>query len=30
MAIQVNADYSTGASEPRDFELWIDDVAFIK
>jgi len=30
MAIQVNADYSTGTSEPRDFELWIDDVAFIK
>jgi len=30
MAIQVNADYSTGSAKPRDFEIWLDDVAFIK
>jgi hypothetical protein len=30
MAIQVNADYSTGSPVARDFELWIDDVTFIK
>ena len=30
MAIQVNADYSTGTAKPRDFEIWIDDVSFIK
>jgi len=30
MAIQVNADYSTGQAKPRDFEIWIDDVSFIK
>ena len=30
MAIQVNADYSSGSAEPNDFEIWIDDVYFIK
>jgi hypothetical protein len=30
MAIQVNADYSTGKAAANDFELWIDDVNFIK
>ena len=30
MAIQINADYSTGAAQARDFEIWLDDVSFIK
>jgi hypothetical protein len=30
MAIQINADYSTGTAKARDFEIWIDDVSFIK
>jgi hypothetical protein len=30
MAIQVNADYSSGSAAARDFEIWIDDVSFIK
>jgi hypothetical protein len=30
MAIQINADYSTGAPVARDFDLYIDDVTFIK
>jgi hypothetical protein len=30
MAIQINADYSTGLPVARDFDLWIDDVTFIK
>lgn len=30
MAIQVNADYSSGSAAANDFELWIDDVNFIK
>jgi hypothetical protein len=30
MAIQVNADYSSGTAAANDFELWIDDVHFIK
>lgn len=30
MAIQINADYSTGSAVARDFDLWIDDVTFIK
>ena len=30
MAIQINADYSTGSPRARDFEIWIDDVTFIK
>jgi len=30
MAIQVNADYSTGSAQARDFEIWLDDVSFIK
>jgi hypothetical protein len=30
MAIQINADYSTGAAKARDFEIWLDDVSFIK
>jgi hypothetical protein len=28
MAIQINADYSTGSAKARDFEIWIDDVGF--
>ena len=30
MAIQINADYSTGSAKARDFDVWIDDVYFIK
>jgi hypothetical protein len=30
MAIQVNADYSTTPASANDFEIWIDDVSFIK
>jgi hypothetical protein len=30
MAIQINADYSTGLPQARDFEIWLDDVTFIK
>jgi hypothetical protein len=30
MAIQINADYATGLPVARDFEIWIDDVYFIK
>jgi hypothetical protein len=30
MAIQVNADYSSGSAQARDFEIWLDDVSFIK
>jgi len=30
MAIQVNADYSSGSAKANDFEIWIDDVEFIK
>jgi|GEM_PF-1393900 len=30
MAIQVNADWSTGSAKPNDFEIWIDDVYFIR
>src|SRR4051812_47628304 len=30
MAIQVNADFSSGSAVARDFEIWIDDVTFIK
>ena len=30
MAIQINADYSTGSAQARDFEIWLDDVTFIK
>jgi hypothetical protein len=30
MAIQINADYSGGTAAARDFEIWIDDVSFIK
>jgi hypothetical protein len=30
MAIQVNASYVGGSPEPNDFELWIDDIYFIK
>ena len=30
MAIQINADYSTGLPVARDFEIWLDDVTFIK
>jgi hypothetical protein len=29
MAIQINADYSSGHAQARDFEIWIDDVSFI-
>jgi len=28
MAIQVNADYSSGSAMARNFEIWIDDVGF--
>jgi hypothetical protein len=30
MAIQINADYSTGSARARNFEIWLDDVAFIR
>jgi hypothetical protein len=30
MAIQINADFSSGSPVARDFEIWIDDVTFIK
>jgi hypothetical protein len=30
MAIQINADYSTGSVRANDFEIWIDDVHFVK
>jgi hypothetical protein len=30
MAIQINADYSSGTAAARDFEIWLDDIAFIK
>jgi hypothetical protein len=30
MAIQVNADFSTSPPTPNDYEIWIDDVYFIK
>jgi hypothetical protein len=30
MAIQINADYSTGHAQARDFEIWLDDVGFIE
>jgi len=30
MGIQVNANFSTTPTTPNDFELWIDDVYFIK
>ena len=30
MAIQINADYSTGSARANDFEIWIDDVHFIR
>ena len=30
MAIQVNADYSTTPASANDFEIWVDDVSFIK
>ena len=30
MAIQINANYSTTPTSARDFEIWIDDVSFIK
>jgi hypothetical protein len=30
MAIQVNADFSTSPPTPNDFEIWVDDVNFIK
>jgi hypothetical protein len=30
MAIQVNADYSSGHAMPRNFEIWIDDVGFVR
>ena len=29
-AIQVNADFSTNPPTPNDFEIWVDDVNFIK
>jgi hypothetical protein len=30
MAIQINADYSSGLPQARDFEIWIDDVYFLR
>lgn len=30
MAIQVNADYSSGTAMANNFEIWLDDVGFIK
>jgi len=32
MAIQVNADFTAGATMPKanDFEIWVDDVGFVK
>jgi hypothetical protein len=30
MAIQVNANYVNNAASPNDFEIWVDDVNFIK
>jgi hypothetical protein len=30
MAIQVNADYSVTPKVANDFEIWVDDVAFVK
>jgi hypothetical protein len=30
MAIQVNPDYSSGSAVARDFEIWLDDVSFIR
>ena len=30
LAIQINADYSSGSPMANDFEIWIDDVEFIK
>jgi hypothetical protein len=30
MALQVNSDHSTTPPTPNDFEIWIDDVSFIK
>jgi hypothetical protein len=30
MAIQVNSTYVSGKATANDFELWIDDVNFIK
>jgi len=30
MAIQANADFSTNPPTPNDFEIWVDDVYFIK
>lgn len=30
MAIQANADFSTSPPTPNDYEIWVDDVYFIK
>ncbi len=30
MAIQVNANYDTRPKSARDFEIWLDDVYFLK
>jgi hypothetical protein len=30
MAIQANATYVNGAPTPNDFEIWVDDVNFIR
>jgi hypothetical protein len=30
MAIQVNAIYENGQPKPNDFEIWVDDIYFIK
>jgi len=28
MAIQINADYTSGSAKARDFEIWLDDIGF--
>jgi hypothetical protein len=30
MAIQVNTDHSTVPPKPVDWEMWLDDVQFVK
>jgi hypothetical protein len=30
MAIQINADYSTGVARANDFDIWLDDVHFLR
>jgi hypothetical protein len=30
MSIMVQVSYASGQTVPNDFEIWLDDVAFIK